>query len=180
MCKVLVDNLEFQNIYEAEKFLEMKPNTLVYKLRDNNEIVVNGLPVKRLGNKKIYSKIICKQTGEVYNTISDLAQALNIGKGNISNALLKNKIFRRNGLSYIRLDEKSDLERLRTQSTEPKQDTLDLVVPNKSVTLPKENAVTVIRNLVKQNVDSGQYYVAKLLIDVLEKLENEKNIVNNS
>ena len=245
MCKVTVDNEEFKTIEEAAKFLEVTPSYLSANLGANEKINVNGFDVQRIGRRRTFNKIICMETKQVYNTITDLSNSLGVSIWKISNELGAHDVFKHAGKSYFRLSDKSQLNRIRTSSnralgnrhitvmckqtgevfesikelannlsinpaqisnalikegkfrrngltyvkyqtviqkveeaTQPIQ--LQVQMNTTPIELPKENAVTVIKNLVKQNIDSDQYYVAKVLIDVLDKLVNEKNIVNNS
>lgn len=245
MCKVMIEDQEFKTLEEAAKFLEVKPGYLSANLGANETININGFNVQRIGRKRTFNKIICMETKQVYNTITELSNSLGVGTGQISNELCAHDVFKHAGKSYFRLSDKSQINRIHKPSnralgnrhitvmckqtgevfesikelannlsinpaqisnalikegkfrrngltyvkyqtviqkveegTQPIQ--LQLQMNTTPIELPKENAVTVIKNLVKQNVDSDQYYVAKVLIDVLEKLVNEKNIVNNS
>ena len=248
MCKVLIDNEQFDTLTDAAKFLEISVAYLSKHLQGKNIISVKGFKVQRLGRQRKFTKIICletkeiyntmtalseklkvgtgiisnafavddvfkyngksycrlsekselvkefnktkckggnnhvtvmcKQTGEIFESIKDLALMLNVSPASISNALLKNNIYRKNGLSYTKY--KVQDEPVTIQTEQPVQHVLDIIVPNNKPNT-KESAEEVIRRLVCDNVNVGDYYVAKVLLEVLEKLVNktEKN-VNNS
>lgn len=255
MCKVLVDNEEFKTIAKAANFLEISPAKMSKLLDTNDTITLNGFKVQRIGRIKQHKKLICLETKEVFNTIKDLADKINVdnyiissdlnhynvfehdGKSyyrlsdkstltrtvtesakkgprhvtvmckqtgeifesikdladrlgvhytGISKALLKDKIYRKNGLSYVKYefgkDDSGKIEGLeKEQSVQPVQHVVDIVVPNTELLTTKESAEDIIRKLVCDNVNAGDYYVAKILLEVLEKLANKtEKIVNNS
>lgn len=252
MCKVLIDNEEFMTIADAANFLEVSPAKMSKLLNTNDVITLNGFKVQRVGRIKQHKKIICletkevfntltdlgkklkvanhvissdlnthdvfkydgksyyrlsdnstitrtvtkhckkgnrhvtvmcKQTGEIFESIKDLAETLGIHPTNISNVLLKDKIFRRNGLSYVKYEfgkhNTSEIQGL--EKEQPVQHVMDIVVPDTKQPVTKESAEEIIRKLVCDNVNIGDYHVAKILLEALENLANktEKN-VNNS
>ena len=79
-------------------------------------------------------------------------------------------------------DDSGKIEGLeKEQSVQPVQHVVDIVVPNTELLTTKESAEDIIRKLVCDNVNAGDYYVAKILLEVLEKLANKtEKIVNNS
>ena len=95
----------------------------------------------------------------------------------------KDKIYRRNGLSYVKYefgkDDSGKIEGL--EKEQPVQHVMDIVVQNTDQPTTKESAEQVIRRLTCENINAGDYYVARILLEVLEKLTTKtEKIVNNS
>lgn len=152
-----------------------------YRLSDKSTLTRTVTEHVKKGPRHV--TVMCKQTGEIFESIKDLAEKLGVHFTGISKALLKDKIYRKNGLSYVRYefgkDNSGKIEDL--EKEQPVQHVVDIVVPTTELPTTKESAEDIIRKLVCDNVNIGDYYVAKILLEVLEKLANKtEKIVNNS
>ena len=152
-----------------------------YRLSDKSTLTRTVTEHVKKGPRHV--TVMCKQTGEIFESIKDLAEKLGVHFTGISKALLKDKIYRKNGLSYVRYefgkDNSGKIEGL--EKEQPVQHVVDIVVPTTELPTTKESAEDTIRKLVCDNVNTGDYYVAKILLEVLEKLANKtEKIVNNS
>lgn len=107
--KVSIDNEEFESINDAADFLEIPAWQLSTALLKKASCNINGFNVKKLTEGRQQCKILCVETKEVFNTIKELAEHLNVSNSIISTTLNKNSYFYHNGKRYARLFEKSEI-----------------------------------------------------------------------
>lgn len=111
--QVKVGDLIYDSMVEAAKFLNITPNYLS-KLFANGIKTYNGFTLEKLGNdnrKKsgYYNKFSCKMkclsTGEIFDSMSDLARKLKVNSWTLSTHLQKyNQYVDTNGTVYVRAD----------------------------------------------------------------------------
>jgi len=202
MCKVSIDGEIFETIQDAASFLEITKQQLSKILLDKKECNVNGFIVKKLGKDRIVTKLMCIETQEVFNTMTDLANSLGIQSAKISKAFQDGDCFNYNGKRYYRLSEKADIRANRpkgykvTKHPEPlvtdiqnAEDTDKFLNVNIETeehmseqlnelieVAKKETAEQVIQNLVIKFINNKDYETADTLLKVLAKYGNKLNI----
>lgn len=202
MCKVSIDGEIFETIADAASFLEVTKQQLSKILLDKKECNVNGFIVKKLGKDRIVTKLMCIETQEVFNTMSDLAEKLGIPKNKVSIAFQKGDYFKYNGKRYYRLSEKADIRlnrpsgyktvrrpepvvtdiqdaedtdkflKVNIEKEEPMSEQLDELIEMAK----KETAEQVIQNLVIKFINNKDYETADTLLKVLAKYGDKLNI----
>lgn len=202
MCKVSIDNEIFDTMNDAADFLELTPQKLSAILLDKKQVNINGFNVKKLGKDKIVTKLMCIETQEVFNTMTDLANSLGIPMSRVSKAFQDGDCFIHDGKRYYRLSEKSDIRMNRSKGykqvkrPEPElgeyQDSQDddkfLKVNMEENEMPieeqlgelvevtkKETAEQVIQNLVIRFINSKEYDTASVLLKILNEHGEELN-----
>ncbi|MBR2239896.1 hypothetical protein IKN40_08860 [bacterium] len=171
---VISDSLNHHNVFKHA-------GKSYYRLSDKSTLTRTVTEPVKKGPRHV--TVMCKQTGEIFESIKDLADRLGVHFTGISKALLKDKIYRRNGLSYVKYefgkDDSGKIEGL--EKEQQVQHVMDIVVQNTDQPTTKESAEQVIRRLTCENINAGDYYVARILLEVLEKLTTKtEKIVNNS
>lgn len=202
MCKVSIDGEIFETIQDAASFLEVTKQQLSKILLDKKECNVNGFVVKKLGKDRIVTKLMCIETQEVFNTMSDLAEKLDIPTNKVSKAFQKGDCFKYNGKRYYRLSEKADIRlnrpsgyktvrrpepvvtdiqdaedtdkflKINIEKEEPMSEQLDELIE----IAKKETAEQVIQNLVIKFINNKDYETADTLLKVLAKYGDKLNI----
>jgi hypothetical protein len=202
MCKVSIDGETFNTIKDAADFLELPSWKLTEILLDKKEVNVNGFNVKKLGKDRIFTKLICIETQEVFNTMKDLAEYLGIQPVELSKAFAEKDCYIKDGKRYYRLSEKSEIRKSRPKGLkgkkcpevilddfEDKQDTDKFLNVNIETEEPmseqlnelievakKETAAEVIQNLVIKFINNKDYETADTLLKVLAKYGDKLNI----
>lgn len=202
MCKVSIDGEIFETIQDAASFLEVTKQQLSKILLDKKECNVNGFIVKKLGKDRIVTKLMCIETQEVFNTMSDLAEKLGVPKNKVSIAFQKGDYFKYNGKRYYRLSEKADIRLNRpsgyktVRRPEPvvtdiqdaedtdkflkvnieKEESMSEQLDELIEMAKKETAEQVIQNLVIKFINNKDYETADTLLKVLAKYGDKLNI----
>ena len=196
MSKVMIDNEEFNTIKEAAEFLELPGWKLTEILLDKKEVNINGFNVKKLSRDRIFTKLMCIETQEVFNTLTDLSKYLKVNASDISNAIAENDCYiDKNGNRYYRLSEKSEIRKhmpkglirgkcpevivkdieeadddekfLKVDNLKEGDKTLEEQLDELVDVTPKQTAEIIIRNLVIQYINKNDYNTANTLLKVL-------------
>lgn len=202
MCKVSIDGETFNTIKDAADFLEIPSWKLTEILLDKKEVNVNGFNVKKLGKDRIFTKLMCIETQEVFNTMKDLAEYLGIQPVELSKAFAEKDCYIKDGKRYYRLSEKSEIRKSRPKGLKGKKcpevvldDFEDAQTTDKFLNVnieteepmseqlnelievaKKETAEQVIQNLVIKFINNKDYETADTLLKVLAKYGDKLNI----
>ena len=202
MCKVSIDGETFNTIKDAADFLEIPSWKLTEILLDKKEVNVNGFNVKKLGKDRIFTKLMCIETQEVFNTMKDLAEYLGIQPVELSKAFAEKDCYIKDGKRYYRLSEKSEIRKSRPKGLKSKKcpevildDFEDAQTTDKFLNVnieteepmseqlnelievaKKETAEQVIQNLVIKFINNKDYETADTLLKVLAKYGDKLNI----
>lgn len=202
MCKVSIDGETFNTIKDAADFLEIPSWKLTEILLDKKEVNINGFNVKKLGKDRIFTKLMCIETQEVFNTQQDLAKYLGIQPVELSKAFAEKDCYIKDGKRYYRLSEKSEIRKSRPKGLKSKKcpevildDFEDAQTTDKFLNVnieteepmseqlnelievaKKETAEQVIQNLVIKFINNKDYETADTLLKVLAKYGDKLNI----